>query len=90
MAHGLFKEESLRDQVVAAGRQPSSDARDAADVPMVERTERDEPMWDQPEVHDVYRRWHEVLAKYDGDRMLVAEAWTQSPESMARSSARTR
>ena len=84
VAHGLFKEESLRDQVVAAGRQPSSDARDAADVPMVERTERDEPMWDQPEVHDVYRRWHEVLAKYDGDRMLVAEAWTQSPESMAR------
>ncbi len=45
---------------------------------------RDEPMWDQPEVHDVYRRWHDVLAKYDGDRMLVAEAWTQTPESMAR------
>jgi alpha-glucosidase len=41
-------------------------------------------MWDQPEVHDVYRRWHEILDKYDGDRMLVAEAWTQTPESMAR------
>ena len=45
---------------------------------------RDEPMWDQPEVHDVYRRWHRVLADYPGDRMTVAEAWTQSPESMAR------
>ena len=51
---------------------------------MVERTLRDEPMWDQPEVHDVYRRWHDVLAEYDGDRMFVAEAWTQTPESMAR------
>ena len=45
---------------------------------------RDEPMWDQPEVHDVYRRWHRVLGEYDGDRMAVAEAWTQTPESMAR------
>ena len=41
-------------------------------------------MWDQPEVHEVYRRWHKVLAEYDGDRMAVAEAWTGSPESMAR------
>jgi alpha-glucosidase len=51
---------------------------------MVERPLRDEPMWDQPEVHDVYRRWNRVLAEYPGDRMTVAEAWTQSPESMAR------
>ncbi|MGN6129794.1 MAG: glycoside hydrolase family 13 protein [Nocardioidaceae bacterium] len=41
-------------------------------------------MWDQPEVHDVYRRWHRVLAGYDGDRMAVAEAWTDSPEATAR------
>ena len=32
------------------GRQPSSEAHE-----MVERTITDEPMWDQPEVHDVYR-----------------------------------
>jgi alpha-glucosidase len=42
------------------------------------------PMWDQPEVHDVYRRWHKVLEEYPGDRMAVAEAWTASAESMAR------
>ncbi|HET6625823.1 MAG TPA: glycoside hydrolase family 13 protein [Nocardioidaceae bacterium] len=42
------------------------------------------PMWDQPEVHEVYRRWHQVLEEYDGDRMAVAEAWTDTPESMAR------
>ena len=37
----------------------------------------------QPEVHEVYRRWHRVLAEYDGDRMAVAEAWTDSPETTA-------
>jgi alpha-glucosidase len=42
------------------------------------------PMWDQPEVHEVYRRWHKILDEYDGDRMAVAEAWTPTAESMAR------
>jgi len=42
------------------------------------------PMWDQPEVHEVYRRWHKILEEYDGQRMAVAEAWTDTPESMAR------
>jgi alpha-glucosidase len=50
---------------------------------MVERVLRDEPMWDQPEVHDVYRRWRKILDEYPGDRMAVAEAWTQTAESMA-------
>ena len=40
-------------------------------------------MWDQPEVHDVYRAWHRVLDEAGPDRMAVAEAWTQTPESMA-------
>jgi alpha-glucosidase len=43
-----------------------------------------EPMWDQPEVHEVYRRWRKVLEEYPGDRMAVAEAWAGSPEAMAR------
>ncbi len=76
VAHGLLKEASLRDQEQVLPP-PGPDA------PMVERTQVDEPMWDQPEVHDVYRRWHRVLADYDGDRMTVAEAWTRTPESMA-------
>jgi alpha-glucosidase len=82
VAHGLLKEATLRDQVLAAGEEPSSGAD--TEHAMVERTLQDEPMWDQPEVHDVYRRWHRVLAAYPGDRMTVAEAWTQTPESMAR------
>ncbi len=87
VAHGLFKEESLRDQVIEAEEtdpEESGSADGGAGGSMVERRLRDEPMWDQPEVHDVYRRWHDILAEYDGDRMLVAEAWTQTPESMAK------
>ena len=77
VAHGLVKEAGLRDQRTGAAEVGHSGA-------MVERRLKDEPMWDQPEVHDVYRHWHDVLASYDGDRMAVAEAWTQTPESMAR------
>ncbi|MEC5180517.1 glycoside hydrolase family 13 protein [Arthrobacter sp. CG_A4] len=32
------------------------------------------PMFGQPEIHDIYRRWREVLAEYDGERILCAEA----------------
>ena len=78
VAHGLFKEESLRDQDIDDAR-PASDAQE-----MVQRQLTDEPMWDQPEVHDVYRRWAKILDEYGEDRMAVAEAWTQTPESLAR------
>ena len=76
VAHGLFKEEGLRDQVVSG--------HDGHSGSMVERRLSDEPMWDQPEVHGVYRTWRRILDEYDGDRMAVAEAWTQTAESMAR------
>jgi alpha-glucosidase len=83
VAHGLLKEKSLRDQRghVHGGTDLPADRQQRS---MVERREVDEPMWDQPEVHDVYRAWRRVLETYDGDRMAVAEAWTQTPESMAR------
>jgi alpha-glucosidase len=87
VAHGLLKEESLRDLVVKAGLEPASGvdlSGASAGESMVGGELRDEPMWDQPEVHEVYRRWHKVLSQYPGDRMSVAEAWTQTPESMAR------
>ncbi|RRD46394.1 glycoside hydrolase family 13 protein [Tessaracoccus sp. OH4464_COT-324] len=41
------------------------------------------PKWDQDGVHDVYRRWRRVLDGY-GERILVAEAWVDSPERLAR------
>jgi alpha-glucosidase len=83
VAHGLHKIEGLRNQrgVVPGQRDLPGDREERS---MVERSVRDEPMWDQPEIHDVYRSWRRILEEYDGDRMAVAEAWTQSPESMAR------
>ncbi len=82
VAHGLFKEASLRDQVLPEGVAASS-GQVNTDSSMVSREFADEPMWDQPEVHDVYRSWHRILDEAGPDRMAVAEAWTQSPESMA-------
>ena len=42
------------------------------------------PMWDQEGVHDIYRSWHQVLAEYDGDRAMVAEAWVEPVSRLAR------
>jgi alpha-glucosidase len=87
VAHGLFKEESLRDQVFPSDE---SDSDETAPVPlatgqsMVEVVLNDEPQFDQPEVHDIYRRWHDILDEAGPDKMMVAEAWTQTAESMAR------
>lgn len=33
------------------------------------------PLWDRPEVHDIYREWREVFNEYDPPRFAVAEAW---------------
>ena len=82
VAHGLYKEASLRDQVLAEGASATS-GQVNTDHSMVSRDLKDEPMWDQPEVHDVYRRWAQVLDEYGADRMAVAEAWTQTPASTA-------
>ncbi|MET0999246.1 MAG: glycoside hydrolase family 13 protein [Marmoricola sp.] len=47
------------------------------------------PMWDQPGVHDIYRRWRRVTDSYardgeDADRILCAEAWVVPSEALAR------
>ena len=48
VAHGLFKEASLRDQVVEDGGR----ARERRPTRWSSARSRDEPMWDQPEVHE--------------------------------------
>lgn len=75
VAHGLFKESGLPDieGITATG--------ETLDDTM---SQWDRPYWDQPGVHDVYRRWRQVLDSYPGDRMMIGEAWVGSAESMAR------
>ncbi|MBC7640622.1 MAG: glycoside hydrolase family 13 protein [Rhodoferax sp.] len=42
------------------------------------------PYWDQDDVHEIYRSWNRVVSAYDGDRVLVAEAWVEPAERLAR------
>ncbi|MCY0904095.1 glycoside hydrolase family 13 protein [Arthrobacter sp. H14-L1] len=42
------------------------------------------PYLDQDGVHEIYRDWHQVLKEYDGDRMMVAEAWVEPASRLAR------
>ncbi len=78
VAHGLIKKDGLPDQILTEAEKA------VHELSMVEKEIEDEPMWDQPEVHEIYRAWHQVLAEYDGDRMAVAESWARTPEAVAR------
>jgi alpha-glucosidase len=75
VAHGLVKVPGL------------PDAPENAEELRVERT-AELPMWDQPGVHDIYRRWRKVTDSYavegeDADRILCAEAWVWPTEALA-------
>ncbi|MFS3129840.1 glycoside hydrolase family 13 protein [Nocardioides sp. Bht2] len=70
VAHGLVKAAGLPDEDHSLDRHLS-------------RTDL-MPMWDRDEVHDVYRRWRNVVEEYDGDRVLVGEAWVTPAERLAR------
>ncbi|WP_336922054.1 glycoside hydrolase family 13 protein [Aquipuribacter sp. SD81] len=75
VAHSMVKEPGLPDW--------SEDDRPMQGTAEISETRRP-PMWDQEGVHDIYRRWREVVDSYDGDRMLVAEAWVTPYERLAR------
>ena len=80
VAHGLIKDQEFPDwdtRTTMVGGHDDTVEGATEDRPQA-------PMWDQPGVHDVYRRWRQVLAGYEGDRALVAEAWTDTLESLAR------
>jgi alpha-glucosidase len=36
------------------------------------------PYFDRDEIHPIVRRWRRLLDEYDGDRMMVAEAWVDA------------
>ncbi|MBB4920225.1 alpha-amylase family glycosyl hydrolase [Streptosporangium saharense] len=55
------------------------------DAPAADQAFKGEsPIWGRPEVHDVYRRWREVLDSYPDERMAIGEVWTDSAEDLAR------
>lgn len=73
VAHGLIKQADLANwqepQEILSGNE--------VDKPRP-------PMWDQDGVHEIYREWRRLLDSYDGERILVAEAWVEPAERLAR------
>lgn len=100
VAHGMVKEKGLPDWDGAAAMVEGtstmhSHAAIPGDAPGA-HTDAEEPhravspvyppspFFDQDGVHDIYRDWHRLLATYGGDRMMVAEAWVEPAERLAR------
>lgn len=41
------------------------------------------PYWDQPGVHDIYRRWRTIANEYSPARVFVGEIWVSTPARLA-------
>ncbi|MCH9275694.1 glycoside hydrolase family 13 protein [Bifidobacterium amazonense] len=65
VAHGLAKD---LDSVPLAD-QPADSVQNALSSDGLS------PLWDRPEVHDIYREWREIFNEYDPPRFAVGEAW---------------
>jgi alpha-glucosidase len=61
VAYGLFKDAALRDNPGAYSPTLFGHGPEQAMT------------WNQPEVHDTWRRWRSICDSYPGDRMLVGE-----------------
>jgi alpha-glucosidase len=72
VAHGLVKDAALRDN-------PGAPSPGVFGIGAEERY-----AYDQPEVHDIYRRWRALLDSYPGDRMATGEIWVRDADSLAR------
>ncbi len=71
VAHGLVKDPALPDVAENA----KADMLDGSTTL---------PYFDQDGVHEIYRRWSRIAAEYPGDRALVAEAWVEDVDRIAR------
>ncbi len=88
VAHGLVKADGLPDWEGSVAMVDGTTDDEAVDPGAPEDGStgagRHGPMFDQDGVHEIYRAWHRVLAEYDGDRCLVAEAWVEPLSRLAR------
>lgn len=69
VAHGLMKADGL----------PDTEENGESDSELTDGLlgALEVPYWGQDTVHAIYRDWHAVLAEYEGDRVLCAEAWVE-------------
>lgn len=87
VAHGMIKQDGLPDYtppVVAASMGATANPDNSVLAPAIEDPTPDPPYWGQEGVHEIWRGWHSVLAEYEGDRVLCAEAWVDPLTKMAK------
>ncbi len=75
VAHGMVKAAGLPDWSEKVSMVQGNEEAAANTTP---------PYFDQEGVHAIYEEWNAVLAEYDGDRMMVAEAWVEPMERIFR------
>ncbi len=74
VAHGLVKVPGFLDS------EGSIEVRDADGMLL---DVLPEPMWDQPGVHDIYRRWRAIANTYTPERIFVGEIWVGTAHRLA-------
>lgn len=84
VAHGMVKEPGLPDWAGTSAMIDGAHEGETGSEDGSTGAGNRGPMWDQEGVHDIYRAWHRVLAEYEGDRCLVAEAWVEPLSRLAR------
>ncbi|MFJ6637015.1 alpha-amylase family glycosyl hydrolase [Streptomyces sp. NPDC091376] len=72
VAHGLIKDPSLPDLNHTDAELLGSAAHPG------------HPHWDQEGVHGIFRSWRRIADSYDTPKLFVAEAWTRTPQRLAR------
>ncbi|GAB2453891.1 alpha-glucosidase [Conyzicola lurida] len=86
VAHGMIKAEGLPDFTPKPGGSMGGSGSSVDGVslePGISDHEDTAPFWAQDGVHEIYRDWHELLAEYEGDRVLCAEAWVEPLTKLA-------
>jgi alpha-glucosidase len=91
VAHGLVKAPGLPDwaghvEMVSGAEEDADDSANTAAPGLASDAVHHvhPPMFDQDGVHAIYRSWRSVLEEYPGERILVAEAWVDPLERLAR------
>jgi alpha-glucosidase len=78
VAHGMIKKAGLPNYTP-----PVEGASMGGGEGAKKEEDTEPPYWGQPGVHEIWREWHDVLAEYEGDRVLCAEAWVGPLTKMA-------
>lgn len=85
VAHGMVKAPGLPDWDGHVAMIDGTEEGDGeAVVDRIDGSGNHGPMFDQEGVHEIYRAWRRVLDSYDGDRVMVTEAWVEPLSRLAR------